>query len=51
MPKVTARPFGGPPERTGTLERELADAFERSRINLATEVTAMDDPAKMDVNA
>lgn len=51
LPKVTARPFGGPPERTGTLEQELADAFERSRINLTTEATAADDLTKIDVNA
>lgn len=36
MPKVTARPLGGLPGKTGALERELADAFERYRTNLAT---------------
>ena len=51
LPKVTARPFGGPPERTGTLEQALADAFERSRTNLAAEATAADDLTKIDVNA
>ena len=41
LPKVTARPLG----------QVLAEAFERTRINLVTEATAADDLTKIDVNA